>query len=73
MEIPQPILALNKAVTLVSDVIFVNGLGLFVSMLRKIKFTTLEYIPKLTKSKLGHSLKKVISLLMEVDLTLGHP
>ena len=73
MEIPQPILDLNKAVTLVSDVIFVNGLGLFVSMLRQIKFTTLEYIPKLTKSKLGNSLKKVISLLMLVDLTLGQP
>ena len=31
VEIPQPILDINKKVTLVADVMFVNGLDLFVS------------------------------------------
>ena len=49
VEIPKSILELNKIVTLETDIMFVNGLGFFVSTSRRIKFSTLEYIPKLTK------------------------
>ena len=51
VEIPQHILDLSKTVTLEADVIFVNILGFFTSTSRKIKFTTLEYIPRRTKGK----------------------
>ena len=62
VETPHLILDLNKAVTLEADMLFVNGAGLFVRAHRRIKFTTLEYIPSRTKGKLGNSLRKVISL-----------
>uniref|UniRef100_A0A7S4MQV7 Uncharacterized protein n=1 Tax=Odontella aurita TaxID=265563 RepID=A0A7S4MQV7_9STRA len=45
VEIPKAILELNKSVTLTEDVMFVNGLIFFVSTSRRIKFTTIEYIP----------------------------
>ena len=62
MEVPQVILHLNKKVTLAADVMFVDGLELFVSTSRRIKFTTLEYIPNCTKGILINSLNKVISI-----------
>ena len=46
--------------TLTADVMFVNGIGLFVRTYRQIKFTTLEYLSSLTKGKLGNSLKNFI-------------
>ena len=46
MEIPQRILDLNKEVNLAADVIFVNGIGLFVRTSQRIKFTTPEYPPQ---------------------------
>ena len=58
VEIPQCILDLNKS----EDVMFVNMLGLFVSISRQIKFTTLEYMHSRTKGKLGNLIIKVISL-----------
>ena len=62
MEVPQLILYLNKKVTLAADVMFFNGLALFVSTSWSIKFTTLEYTPKCTKIRLISSLNKVISI-----------
>ena len=62
MDIPQIILGLNNMVTLATEVIFVNGLDFFVSTLWRIKFTTLEYIPKHTKGKLMRSINKVIGI-----------
>ena len=60
VEITQTILDLNNKVTLASDVMFVNGLDLFVSTLRRIKFTTIRYTPKSTKGKLISPLNKSI-------------
>ena len=51
VKIPEAILYLNKTLTLVADVMFVDGLTFFISTLRKIKFTVLEYIPKKTKGR----------------------
>ena len=62
VEIKQHILDPKKEVTLAVDVMFVNGTGLFVSTSWWIKFTTLEYFPSHTKGRLGHSLKKLISI-----------
>ena len=46
--------------TLAADLIFLNGTGFFFGTSRRIKFTTLEYLPCHTKGKLGNSLKIVI-------------
>ena len=62
VEVPQMILYLNRKVTLTADVMFVNGLDFFVRTSRRIKITTLEYIPKRTKGILISSLNKVISI-----------
>ena len=62
VEITQTTLYLNKKVTLTADVMFVNGIALFVSMPRGIKFTTLEYTPKRTKGILISSINKLISI-----------
>jgi hypothetical protein len=44
VEIPKEILDMNKAVTIAADVMFVNGIPFVVTISRKIKFTTTEYI-----------------------------
>jgi hypothetical protein len=46
VKIPQEIIELNKDVTLASDVMFVCGLGFLVSASRKLKFTTIEHVPR---------------------------
>ena len=51
VETPQRILDLKKEVTLAEDVMFVNGVGLFVSTSRRINFATLECLPSRTKGK----------------------
>jgi hypothetical protein len=44
VEIPKDILDLNKDVTMVVDVMFMNGLPFITTISRKIKFTTIEYV-----------------------------
>ena len=62
VEFPQVIMDLNKKVTLEADFMFVKGLAFFVRTLRRIKFTTLDYIPKRTKVTSISSLNKFISI-----------
>jgi hypothetical protein len=62
VKIPQAIIDLNKDVTLAADVIFVCGLGFMVSTSRKLKFTTIEHVPRRTKPILVKSLKKVFNI-----------
>jgi hypothetical protein len=45
VKIPKEIISLNKNVTLAVDIMFVCGVPFMVSILRKIKFTTVEYLP----------------------------
>jgi hypothetical protein len=49
-EIPKEIIDMNKAVTIAADVMFVNGLPFVVTISRKIKFTTTEYVPSRSQS-----------------------
>ena len=42
VDILQAVLDLRKKVTLMADVVFVNGIAFFVSTPRQIKFTMLE-------------------------------
>ena len=70
VEIPQHILDINKEVTLAADLIFLNGTGFFFGTSRRIKFTTLEYLPCHTKGKLGNSLKRSLLFIIIVALKL---
>ena len=51
VEILQGTLDMNKEVTMLAHVIFVNWIGFFVSTHQRIKVTTLEYLPSRTKCK----------------------
>jgi hypothetical protein len=62
VKIPQAIIDLNKDVTLAADVMFVCGLGFMVSTSRKLKFTTIEHVPRRTKPILVKSLNKVLNI-----------
>jgi hypothetical protein len=44
IQIPREIVTLNRNVTLLIDIVFVNSLPFMVSVSRKIKFTTVEYL-----------------------------
>jgi hypothetical protein len=62
VEIPKEILDMNKAVTIAADVMFVNGLPFVVTISRKIKFTTTEYVPSRSQQNLVKSLIKIVYL-----------
>jgi hypothetical protein len=56
VEVPKEIVDLNKEVTIMSDVMFVAGLGFMITSSRKIKFTNTEYVVKRSKANLINSL-----------------
>jgi hypothetical protein len=62
VEIPQTIIDLNKDVNLAAYVMFVCGLGFMVSTSRKLKFTTIEHVPRRTKPMLVKLLNKVFNI-----------
>jgi hypothetical protein len=61
VDIPRTIIDLNKDMTLAADVMFVCGLGFMVSTSRKLKFTTIEHVPRRTKPMIVKSLNKVFN------------
>ena len=62
VSIPAQIVELNKHVVLVADVMFVNGLPFFITLSRKIRFMTIQYVPRRTAGELANALKTVIKL-----------
>eukprot|EP00984_Skeletonema_dohrnii_P033562 scaffold30483_cov78-Skeletonema_dohrnii-CCMP3373.AAC.1 len=62
ISIPAQVMELNKFVTLVADVMFVNGLPFFVTLSRNIRFVTVQFVPRRTAGDLGNVLKQVIML-----------
>jgi hypothetical protein len=61
VEIPKDILDLNKDLTVAADIMFVNGLPFVTLILRKVKFTTIEYITTRSETNLVKSLLNIIS------------
>jgi hypothetical protein len=57
VEIPQDIIKTHKYVTLVADVMFVNGLPFLVTLSRGISLVTIEYLPSLTAKCLAITLE----------------
>ena len=62
MRIPREYYKLNKFMTTGADVMFVAGAPFFVTYSRKIKFATVEFLPRRTTRQLANSLKKVLHL-----------
>jgi hypothetical protein len=62
VQIPREIMSLNRNVTLLIDIMFVNGLPFMVSVSRKIKYTTVEYLPGRKQPQLVMSIKKIVNL-----------
>ena len=62
VSIPQEFYRLNKFVTIAADVMFVGGIPFFITISKKIKFITVEYLPQRTAKQLANSLKKVMYL-----------
>ena len=53
---------MHKRVTITDNVMFVSGVPFLVTLSRKIKFRTTQFLPKRTARKLAESLTKVIML-----------
>jgi hypothetical protein len=71
IEIPKEIISLNKNVTLAVDIMFVCGLPFMVSISRKIKFTTVEYLPGRKQPMLIKSLRKILRLYHNHGFKVG--
>jgi hypothetical protein len=56
VKIPKEIVDLNKDITITADMMFVGGLGFMITAARKIKFTTLKYVARRSKTNLINSL-----------------
>ena len=50
---------MHKRVTITADVMFMSGVPFLVTLTRKIKFRTTQYLPKRTTRTLANSLTKV--------------
>jgi hypothetical protein len=62
VAIPKEIIDLNKEITLAANILFVNGMPFVMSMSRKIKFATMEYVSSRSEPNLIRSLLKIIKL-----------
>ncbi len=60
VDIPCVILDVHGHVTLVADVMFVNGVPFLVSSSKNINLITIEHAPQCTASKLGSLLQRII-------------
>jgi hypothetical protein len=61
-RIPKDFIQLHKYVTLVADVMFVNGLPFLVTSSRGISLVTIEHLPSRTAKRLAHNLKRVLMI-----------
>jgi hypothetical protein len=59
VAIPREIFAMLKAVEVAIDIMFVNKLPFLVSISKRLKFTTIEYIPDRTGPSLCRSIAKI--------------
>jgi hypothetical protein len=55
LQIPWDFVQLHKYVTLVADVMFVNGMSFLVTSLRGLSLVTIEHLPSRTAKRLVHT------------------
>ena len=54
---------MHKMVTITADVMFINGISFLVTVSRKIKSRTAEFVPKRTAKSLAKHLKKSTNVI----------
>ena len=60
--IPRDFHVIHKFLSLKADVMFVNGLPFLITLSRKIKIFTAEYIPNRTAAQISSSINKIVKL-----------
>ena len=70
VEIPQSLVDRQKNVTLVADVMFVNGVAFLVSSSRNIMLTTIEHAPDRKAPKLGYLLHRIMRTYARVGFNV---
>ena len=70
IKIPRDFYELHKFVTLVADVMFVNGLPFLTTLSRDIRLRTVEFLPSRTAKQLGSSLIKVVKMYARGGFTI---
>jgi hypothetical protein len=68
VDIPRALLSAHINVTLVADVMFVNGVPFLVSVSCNINLITIEHASKHTASKLGYLLQCIVNVYTRGDL-----
>jgi hypothetical protein len=61
---------LHKYVTLVADVMFMNGLSFLVTSLQGTSLVTFEHLPSRTTKRLVHNLKRVFRIYMTAGFVI---
>ncbi len=62
VKIPRDFIELHKYVTIVADVMFVNGLPFLVTLSRGISLVTIKFLPSRTSKRLANSMEHVIRI-----------
>ncbi len=62
MQIPRDFVQLHKYVTLVADVMFLNGLPFLVTSSRGLSLATIEHLPSRTAKRLAQTLERVFRI-----------
>jgi len=62
VQIPRDFVKLHKNVTLVADVMFVNGLPFLVTSLGGLSLITIEHLPSRTAKRLAQTLERVFRI-----------
>ncbi len=70
VDIPRSFFTLHNKVTLVADVMFVNGIAFLVSASRNISLITIEHTPKRTASNLGIILNPILRVYNKASFTV---
>ena len=65
--IPRDFYELHRFETLTADVMFVNGIPFLVTLSRKIKMLTAEYLPSRTAKQLSSSLTKIVKVYAQIQ------
>ncbi len=62
VKIPRDFMDLHKYMTIVADVMFVNGLPFLVTSSRGISLVTIEFLPSRTAKQLANSIERVLRI-----------
>ena len=62
VTIPEKLISINKYVTLAADVMFVSSLPFLVTLSKRVKYVTVQFVPRRTARELANALKIVIGL-----------